>query len=87
MPKHRLESYYHKVVLPAKRKLDAEYMARATFFSDLKLIVNSVLRRWDSSVMDGLLNTEAFGPEDSMMLDKRPDGCLGTLGDGYHAWR
>jgi lipopolysaccharide/colanic/teichoic acid biosynthesis glycosyltransferase len=70
VPKHRLESYYHKVVLPAKRKLDAEYMARATFFSDLKLIVNSVLRRWDTSVMEDLLNSEVFGPEDNMMLSK-----------------
>ena len=47
IPKHHLETYYHKVVLPAKRHLDAEYMAHATFLSDLKLIVNSVLRRWD----------------------------------------
>jgi lipopolysaccharide/colanic/teichoic acid biosynthesis glycosyltransferase len=70
VPKHRLEAYYHKVVLPAKRKLDAEYMASATFFSDLKLIVNSVLRRWDTSVMEGLLNSETFGPEDSMILSK-----------------
>jgi lipopolysaccharide/colanic/teichoic acid biosynthesis glycosyltransferase len=70
VPKHRLESYYHKVVLPAKRQLDMEYMARATFFSDLKLIVNSILRRWDTSVMEGLLNSGAFGAEDAMMLSK-----------------
>ena len=67
VPKHRLESYYHKFVLPAKRKLDADYMGRATFFSDFKLIVNSVLRRWDTSVMEGLIDSETFGPEDSMM--------------------
>jgi lipopolysaccharide/colanic/teichoic acid biosynthesis glycosyltransferase len=78
VPKHRLESYYHKVVLPAKRQLDAEYMARATFFSDLKLIVNSVLRRWDTSVMEGLLNSAAFGAEDAMMLSKaaHPEAVL-----------
>jgi lipopolysaccharide/colanic/teichoic acid biosynthesis glycosyltransferase len=70
VPKHRLESYYHKVVLPSKRQLDAEYMAHATFFSDFKLIVNSVLRRWDTSVMEDMLNSGAFGPEDSMMLAK-----------------
>jgi len=70
VPKHRLESYYHKVVLPAKRQLDTEYMARATFFSDFRLIVNSVLRRWDTTVMDGLLHSEAFGAEDAMMLSK-----------------
>lgn len=49
VPEHELEGFYHRVVLPAKRHLDAEYMSRATFFSDLKLIVNSVLRRWDES--------------------------------------
>jgi lipopolysaccharide/colanic/teichoic acid biosynthesis glycosyltransferase len=70
VPKHHLESYYHKVILPTKRQLDAEYMARATFFSDLKLIVNSVLRRWDTSVMEGMLNSAAFEAEGAMMLSK-----------------
>jgi hypothetical protein len=32
-------------------------MAKATFLSDLKLIVDSVLRRWDSSIMEGLLTS------------------------------
>jgi lipopolysaccharide/colanic/teichoic acid biosynthesis glycosyltransferase len=68
VPMHSLESYYHTVVLPAKCRLDAEYMARATFLSDLKLIVDSVLRRWDSSIMEGLLNTGAFEAEDRMLL-------------------
>jgi lipopolysaccharide/colanic/teichoic acid biosynthesis glycosyltransferase len=68
VPKHHLESYYHAVVLPAKRRLDAEYMARATFSSDFKLIVDSVLRRWDSSVMEELLNAGAFEEEDRMQL-------------------
>jgi len=63
VPRHHLESYYYSVVLPAKRRLDAEYMARATFFSDLKIIVKSVLRRWDNSIMEGLLH-KAFKPED-----------------------
>ena len=63
VPKHQLNAYYHSVVLPAKRRLDARYMARATFLSDLKLLVDSVLRRWDSSVMEGLLNTGAFEAE------------------------
>lgn len=59
IPKHALDAYYHKVVLPAKRQLDAEYMAQATFLSDLQMIVNSVLRRWDGSVADSLLEAEA----------------------------
>lgn len=55
VPKHSLDAYYHKVVLPTKRKLDADYMARATFLSDLGLIVNSVLRRWDPTATNLLL--------------------------------
>jgi lipopolysaccharide/colanic/teichoic acid biosynthesis glycosyltransferase len=66
VPKHLLESCYHMVVLPAKRRLDAEYMACATFRSDLKLIVESVLRRWDTSVMYSLLNTESSEAKNTM---------------------
>jgi lipopolysaccharide/colanic/teichoic acid biosynthesis glycosyltransferase len=73
VPKHHLESYYHTVVLPAKRRLDAEYMARATFLSDLKLIVDSVWRRWDSSVMEGMLVKWAFEAEDRMLLSRASD--------------
>ncbi len=63
VPKHSLDNYYHEVVLPTKRQLDAEYMANATFSSDLKLIVDSVLRRWDGSVAEALLEAESFEAE------------------------
>jgi hypothetical protein len=33
-------------------------MARATFASDLKIIIDSVLRRWDDFVASGLLEME-----------------------------
>ena len=58
LPIHDLDAYYHSVVLPAKIRLDAEYMSRATLFSDLKLIIDSASRRWDSSVMSHLLDIE-----------------------------
>lgn len=58
VPKHALDAYYHSVVLPTKRRLDTDYMAQATFLSDLQLIVNSVLRRWDSTLADSLLENE-----------------------------
>jgi lipopolysaccharide/colanic/teichoic acid biosynthesis glycosyltransferase len=79
--KHRLESYYHKIVLPAKRMLDAEYMAQATFLSDLELIINSVLRRWDTSFMEDLLNSEAFGAEGRIMPSKaaHPDAASARM--------
>lgn len=43
----QLDGVYHQVVLPLKQRLDEEYMATATFASDIKLIVNSVFRRWE----------------------------------------
>jgi hypothetical protein len=70
---HSLESCYHTVVLPAKRRLDAEYMARATFHSDLKLIVDSVLRRWDSSIMEELLDAGAFKKEVRILFSRASD--------------
>jgi lipopolysaccharide/colanic/teichoic acid biosynthesis glycosyltransferase len=71
VPKHHLEFYYHKVVLPAKSQLDASYMATATFLSDFKLILNSTLRRWDSSVMEEMLNVDGFEMEDSIPFPQR----------------
>jgi len=67
VPEESLVFFYHRVVLPAKRRLDARYMARATFLSDLKLIVNSALRRWDSSFLEDLLNAGAFATEEKTL--------------------
>lgn len=81
VPKHALDSYYHRVVLPAKRKLDAGYMARATFLSDLKLIISSVLRRWDSAVADSLLEAERLEAEARLResrLDQLPKRSVVT---------
>ena len=72
VPRHHLESYYHTVVLPAKRKLDVEYMVRATFLSDLKLIVDTVLHRWDCSVAEDLL-TGTFEADDRMLRSRAID--------------
>jgi lipopolysaccharide/colanic/teichoic acid biosynthesis glycosyltransferase len=58
--KDQLDSYFHSVVLPAKRQLDAQYIERATFFSDLFLLVNSVLRRWDTTALDEFIVATAF---------------------------
>lgn len=72
VPKHSLDAYYHKVILPTKRKMDAEYMARATFLSDLRLIVNSVLRRWEPTASDLLL--EETLESASKAHESRPQG-------------
>jgi Bacterial sugar transferase len=55
LPKRDLDACYHDRVLPAKHRLDAEYMARASFFSDFRLILNTVLRRWDTSLMEEIM--------------------------------
>jgi lipopolysaccharide/colanic/teichoic acid biosynthesis glycosyltransferase len=68
LPDHHLDVFYHQVVLPAKHRLDAEYMAKATFASDFKLIVNSVLRRWDCSIMEQLINDWAYMQGDASLL-------------------
>ena len=47
------------MILPAKLRMDTEYMSRATFLSDLKLLVDTVMRRWDISAMCALLNVDA----------------------------
>lgn len=73
LPKDCLDAFYHTVVLPAKRKLDAEYMARATFLSDLKLLVNSVLRRWDDTVLESYLGAAEVGHEDGMIPSRAFD--------------
>ena len=72
VPRYHLESYFHTVVLPAKRRLDAEYMERAIFLSDLKLIVDSVLRHWDGSLLESLLLDGAFA-RDRVLLSRAPD--------------
>jgi len=66
VPEHHLKSFYHSVVLPAKHQLDADYMAHATILSDLKLILDSVLRRWDESIMESLLEDWMFEQRNSI---------------------
>lgn len=55
IPRSELNEFYNDVVLPAKREIDARYMARATFFTDMALIFNSLLGRWDRRMMEKTL--------------------------------
>lgn len=54
-----LGDYYRDVILPVKHKLDVDYMAKATFHSDFALLLNTAFRRWNSSVIDRLVNRDA----------------------------
>jgi lipopolysaccharide/colanic/teichoic acid biosynthesis glycosyltransferase len=56
LPKEHLETYIHSAILPAKQRLDSDYMARATFLSDLRLIFNTLLHRWDTEAVKSLLD-------------------------------
>ncbi len=75
VPKDRLDAYFHSVVLPAKRRLDAQYMTRATFFSDIRLLMNSVLRRWDTTALDEFIAATAFEVKeaDAATLASKPE--------------
>lgn len=46
IPKRQLVTYYALRVLPLKQRLDQAYMARATFFSDLRLVLLTVFKVW-----------------------------------------
>jgi lipopolysaccharide/colanic/teichoic acid biosynthesis glycosyltransferase len=58
LPHREVDDYYHSIVLPAKLQLDRVYTARSTFVSDLKMIADTILRRWDSRVMCQLLKVD-----------------------------
>lgn len=64
VPSQSLNDFYHSVVLPAKNQLDASYMAQATCGSDLQIIIDSILRRWDSVTAENLLNVLEYEAAD-----------------------
>jgi lipopolysaccharide/colanic/teichoic acid biosynthesis glycosyltransferase len=60
VPRERLDGYYRDVVLPAKREMDAEYLAQATLLSDLGLLIETALRRWNPTVAETFIAAAAF---------------------------
>ena len=67
LPHHDVDDYYHSIILPTKLRLDREYTAQCTFLSDLKLILDTILRKWDASAMYRSLEIEPIE-----MQHKRP---------------
>jgi lipopolysaccharide/colanic/teichoic acid biosynthesis glycosyltransferase len=45
IPEDQLERCHQKLICPKKLQLDSDYMAKATFSSDLLMIMNTLLRR------------------------------------------
>jgi hypothetical protein len=68
-----VESFYDSAVLSTKNKLDEEFMARATLLSDLKQIVDSAVRRWDRSIIEGLPATWASDEDGSRVFRDMAD--------------
>ena len=67
VPAHQLDFYYHRRILPAKHKLDTDYMRRASFRSDLRLLVDTLLRRWGKSIVGDILDGfEEESPRDAI---------------------
>jgi lipopolysaccharide/colanic/teichoic acid biosynthesis glycosyltransferase len=48
IPEDALTSFYRDAVLPAKHRLDSDYMHHATFGADLRILFDTVLGRWGS---------------------------------------
>ena len=68
LPQAEVHTYYQAVVKPLKSQLDAAYMERATFASDLKIILKSLFRAWNDVALTEL--PEWNGP-DSKVQDNR----------------
>jgi lipopolysaccharide/colanic/teichoic acid biosynthesis glycosyltransferase len=62
IPEHELPEFFRTIVLPAKLRLDREYMGQATFASDVNLVVRTLVRRWDRQAIFGLLGIPRSGP-------------------------
>jgi lipopolysaccharide/colanic/teichoic acid biosynthesis glycosyltransferase len=78
LPKEELEGFYHDVVLPTKHNLDEEYMAGATFCSDFVLILKTVLRRWDTSLLEQLV-------EEHLQRSRKPKLVRSERSGGFRA--
>ena len=79
LPKDQLDAFYHGVVLPAKRKLDADYMASATFLSDLRLLVDSVLRRWKTDTLGDFIAFSKFEGDREFPPARASGSCRSAL--------
>jgi len=72
LPHHDVDDYYHSIILPTKFRLDREYAACATFASDLRLILDTVLRRWDSETICRTLAIDPIEMPSNVLKTKVP---------------
>jgi lipopolysaccharide/colanic/teichoic acid biosynthesis glycosyltransferase len=77
VPGKMLDRYVQRVVLPAKRRIDAEYMSRATFTSDLSILIKTVLRRWNYNAAG---SSAAHAAVDSLVTSHSASQRLQAMG-------
>jgi lipopolysaccharide/colanic/teichoic acid biosynthesis glycosyltransferase len=51
IPPDMLVKYYQDEILPTKNRIDCEYMARATMWSDLGVLMRTALGRWQVAAL------------------------------------
>ena len=61
LPREEVTEYYQTVVKPFKHRLDTAYMARATFLSDLQIILKCLFRDWGDVALTELPRWDAVG--------------------------
>lgn len=71
MVRLRSADTYRAVIMPAKHRLDSEYMARATFLSDLRLLLGTVLRRWDRDKLQTVIRAAGLNPSEAAKRENR----------------
>jgi lipopolysaccharide/colanic/teichoic acid biosynthesis glycosyltransferase len=49
LSEYALDHFVQQVILPAKKRIDSGYMSRATFRSDIGILLKTALRRWNYS--------------------------------------
>lgn len=47
-----VDEYFHKTILLTKKLLDADYLRIATAWSDLQIVVKTVMGKWDSATCE-----------------------------------
>lgn len=72
VPVEKLDDCFYDVVLPAKWQIDAQYMEQATFLTDFRILVRSVLRRWETTAAEELLGVAAENSENTKRLAHSP---------------
>ena len=79
LPQKEVAAYYQAVVKPFKHNLDSAYMARATFLSDLRIILKSLFRAWGDVALTELPRWDSVGTVRGVEQASTAGGVTQTL--------